>query len=148
MNLKMEKNKTEIIKLLKHKQGICSRLLEKMGEQMKAVETQDESGLGAIIEGKEELIVGLNETDKKIADLAGELDSIIIESLGREHEGLIQDIESDLEKIIEQEKICHEQLSLVKSEVLEKIKAVKKGQALLKGYGVSKRTKPNISKNV
>ncbi len=148
MNLNMEKNKTEIIKLLKQKQETCSRLLEKMDEQMKAVDSQDEPGLMVIIEGKEELIAGLNETDKKIADLASDMDCNIIESLGREHKGLVQSIESDLEKIIEQEKICHEKLSLVKNEVLEKIKAVKKGQALLKGYGVSKRVKPNISKNV
>ena len=144
----MNKQKLEIVSLLKHKQETCARLLEKMAEQMKAVDTQDESQLATIVEEKEALIAGLNETDQRIADLARDLDQIILASLVSENEGLGQSIESDLEKIIEQETICQTKLNLVKSEVLEKIKAVKGGQRLLKGYGVSQRIKPKISKNI
>jgi hypothetical protein len=144
----MDKQKTEIVKLLKHKQETCARLLEKMDEQMEAVNSQDNSRLAVIIETKEGLIAGLNENDQKISDLAGDLDEAIRESLARENEELGNRIESDLEKIIEKETVCQEKLNLVKSEVLEKIKAVKKGQTLLKGYGVSQRIKPKISKNV
>jgi len=144
----MNKQKLEIVSLLKHKQETCARLLEKMAEQMKAVDTQDESQLATIVEEKEALIAGLNETDQRIADLARDLDQIILASLVSENEGLGQSIESDLEKIIEQETICQTKLNLVKSEVLEKIKAVKSGQRILKGYGVSQRIKPKISKNI
>ncbi len=115
---------------------------------MEAVNSQDNSRLAVIIETKEGLIAGLNENDQKISDLAGDLDEAIRESLARENEELGNRIESDLEKIIEKETVCQEKLNLVKSEVLEKIKAVKKGQTLLKGYGVSQRIKPKISKNV
>ena len=144
----MNKQKIEIVSLLKYKQETCTRLLEKMGEQMKAVDIQDEPRLATIVEEKEALITGLNEADQKIADLARDLDQTILASLTSENAELARRIESNLEKIIEQETVCQAKLNLVKSEVLEKIKAVKSGQRILKGYGVSQRIKPKISKNV
>jgi hypothetical protein len=144
----MNKQEIEIFNLLKHKQETCTRLLEKMREQMKAVDTQDESRLERIVEEKEALIAGLNKTDQKIAGLARDLDQTILASLTSENAGLAKRIESDLEKIIEQETVCQTKLNLVKSEVLEKIKSVKSGHRLLKGYEVSQRIKPKISKNI
>ena len=144
----MNKQKIEIVSLLKYKQETCTRLLEKMGEQMKAVDIQDEPRLATIVEEKEALITGLNETDQKIADLARDFDQTILASLTSENAELARRIESNLEKIIEQETVCQAKLNLVKSEVLEKVKAVKSGQRILKGYGVSQRIKPKISKNV
>ena len=144
----MDKQKTEIVRLLKQKQKTCARLLQKMGEQMEAVSNQDNSRLAVIIEDKEGLIAGLNDTDQKIADLARDLDEATRKSLAREFEELARRIESDLEKIIEQESVCQEKLNIVKNEVLEKMKRVKNGQVLLKGYGISPRIKPKISKNV
>jgi hypothetical protein len=144
----MNKQEIEISSLLKYKQETCARLLEKMREQMKAVDTQGESRLVTIIEEKEALIAALNETGQKIADLARDLDQTSRASLTSGNAKLVQRIESDLEKIIEQETVCQTKLNLVKSEVLEKIKAVKSGQRLLKGYGVSQRIKPKISKNI
>ena len=144
----MEKQKTEIIRLLKHKKETCARLLQKIGEQVEAVHNQDHSRLAVIIEGKEGLISGLNETDQKISDLARDLDEATRESLTREFEELGRRIDTDLKKIIEQETVCQEKLNIVKNEVLEKIKDVKNGKVLLKGYGISPRIKPKISKNV
>ena len=144
----MDKQKTEIIRLLKHKKETCAQLLQKIGEQMEAVNNQDDSRLAVIIEDKEGLIVGLNDTDQKISDLARDLDEATQESLAREFEELARRIETDLEKIIEQEIVCQEKLNIVKNEVLEKIKGVKNGQIFLKGYGISPRIKPKISKNV
>ena len=115
---------------------------------MKAVDIQDEPRLATIVEEKEALITGLNEADQKIADLARDLDQTILASLTSENAELARRIESNLEKIIEQETVCQAKLNLVKSEVLEKVKAVKSGQRILKGYGVSQRIKPKISKNV
>jgi|TARA_B100000809_G_scaffold117222_1_gene115517 succinate dehydrogenase flavin-adding protein (antitoxin of CptAB toxin-antitoxin module) len=144
----MDKQKTEIIRLLKHKKETCARLLQKIGEQVEAVNNQDHSRLAVIIEGKEGLIAGLNETDQKISDLARDLDEATRESLTREFEELGRRIDTDLKKIIEQETVCQEKLNIVKNEVLEKIKDVKNGKVLLKGYGISPRIKPKISKNV
>ena len=144
----MDKQKTEIIRLLKHKKETCARLLQKIGEQVEAVNNQDHSRLAVIIEGKEGLIAGLNETDQKISDLARDLDEATRESLPREFEELGRRIDTDLKKIIEQETVCQEKLNIVKNEVLEKIKDVKNGKVLLKGYGISPRIKPKISKNV
>jgi hypothetical protein len=144
----MNKQEIEISSLLKHKHETCTRFLEKMREQMKAVDTQDEARLATIIEEKEALIAGLTETDQKIAGLACELDKTILVSLNSGNAELAQRIESDLEKIIEQETVCQTKLNLVKSEVLEKIKAVKSGHRLLKGYGVSQRIQTKISKNI
>jgi hypothetical protein len=144
----MNKQEIEIFSLLKYKQESCTRLLEKMREQMKAVDTHDESRLATIVEEKEVLISGLKEIDQKIDGLARDLDQIIHASLTSENAELVQRIESDLEKIIEQETACQGKLSLAKNEVLEKIKAVKSGHRLLKGYGVSQRIKPKISKNI
>ena len=142
-----EQNK-EIIKLLKHKQETCARLLLKMGEQMQAVNDQDDSQLVVIVEAKEGLITSLNEIDQKIAELARGLDAVARESLTREYKELGHRIESDLEKIIEQEMVCQEKLNLVKTEIVEKIKGLRKGQELLKGYERSQRIKPKISRNV
>ena len=144
----MDKQKTEIIRLLKHKKETCARLLQKIGEQVEAVNNQNHSRLAVIIEGKEGLIAGLNETDQKISDLARDLDEATRESLTREFEELGRRIDTDLKKIIEQETVCQEKLNIVKNEVLEKIKDVKSGKVLLKGYGISPRIKPKISKNV
>jgi hypothetical protein len=144
----MDKQKKEIIKLLKHKQETCTRLLEKMNEQIEAVNCQDNSRLSLIIEFKERLIAGLNETDQKIADLAESLSVAIRKSVANENQELGKRIEFDLQQIIEQETICQKKLNHVKSEVLERIKAVKKGQTLLQGYGISHRTKPKVSENV
>jgi hypothetical protein len=144
----MNKQEIEIFNLLKYKQETCVRLFEKMSEQMKAVDTQDESRLATIVEEKEVLIADLNEIDQKIDGLARDLDQTILSSLTSGNAELTQRIESDLEKIVEQETICQTKLNLEKSEVLEKIKAVKSGQRLLKGYGVSQRIKPKISKNI
>ena len=144
----MEKQKTEIIRLLKHKKETCAQLLQKIGEQMEVVNNQDDSRLAVIIEDKEGLIAGLNDTDQKISDLARDLDEATQESLAREFEELARRIETDLEKIIEQEIVCQEKLNIVKNEVLEKIIGVKNGQIFLKGYGISPRIKPKISKNV
>ena len=144
----MDKQKKEITKLLKYKQKTCAQLLEKMGEQMEAVRIQDNSRLLLIIEVKENLILDLNKTDQKISDLAKNLSDITQRSLFKDNEELSNRIELDLEKIIEQETVCQKKLNILKNGILEKIKAVKKGQTLLKGYGLSQRTKPKISKNV
>ena len=144
----MDKQKKEITKLLKYKQKTCAQLLEKMGEQMEAVRIQDNSRLLLIIEVKEKLILDLNKTDQKISDLAKNLSDTAQRSLVKDNETLGNRIELDLEKIIEQETVCQKKLNILKNGILEKIKAVKKGQTLLKGYGLSQRTKPKISKNV
>ncbi len=144
----MDKQKKEITKLLKYKQKTCAQLLEKMGEQMEAVRIQDNSRLLLIIEVKENLILDLNKTDQKISDLAKNLSDTTLRSLVKDNEELSNRIELDLEKIIEQETVCQKKLNILKNGILEKIKAVKKGQTLLKGYGLSQRIKPKISKNV
>ena len=118
----MKKQNTEIKKLLKQKQEICARLLQKMAEQMDAVNNQDESRLIAIVEGKEQLITKLNDTDQKIIEIVRDLDEVARESLARKNGELGTRIESDLGKIIEQETVCQEKLNLQKSEVVEKIK--------------------------
>ena len=144
----MDKQKKEITKLLKYKQETCAQLLEKMCEQMEAVRIQDNSRLLLIIEVKENLILDLNKTDQKISDLAKNLSDTTQRSLVKDNEELSNRIELDLEKIIEQETVCQKKLNILKNGILEKIKAVKKGQTLLKGYGLSQRIKPKISKNV
>jgi hypothetical protein len=144
----MDKQKEEITKLLKYKQKTCAQLLEKMCEQMEAVRIQDNSRLLLIIEVKENLILDLNKTDQKISDLAKNLSDTTLRSLVKDNEELSNRIELDLEKIIEQETVCQKKLNILKNGILEKIKAVKKGQTLLKGYGLSQRIKPKISKNV
>ena len=144
----MDKQKKEITKLLKYKQKTCAQLLEKMGEQMEAERIQDNSRLLLIIEVKENLILDLNKTDQKISDLAKNLSDTTQRSLVKDNEELSNRIELDLEKIIEQETVCQKKLNILKNGILEKIKALKKGQTLLKGYGLSQRIKPKISKNV
>jgi len=115
---------------------------------MEVVRAEDNSRLALIIEIKEKLIADLNKIDQKIVGLSKNLSGTAQESLVNDNEELGKRIELDLEKIIEQETVCQKKLNLVKNGILEKIKAVKKGQTLLKGYGLSQRIKPKISKNV
>ena len=144
----MNNKKLEIIRLLNHKQESCSQLLRKVEEQMKVVNIQADSLLTVIIADKEELIIGLNETDQKIAEGVKGLDAATRNLMVDECEELVRCIESDLEKIIELETVCQEKIKQIKSGVVEKIMELKKGQVLLKGYGVSPRIKPKVSKNV
>ncbi len=115
---------------------------------MEAVNIQADSQVTRIVGDKEELIAELNETDQKIADLVKGLDEATRKSLMGECEDLVHRIEDVLEKIIAMETVCQEKLNQVKSEVVEKIVGLKNGQVLLKGYGVSPRIKPKISKNI
>jgi hypothetical protein len=111
----MDKQNKEISKFLKYKQKICAQLLEKMGEQMEAVRTEDNSRLALIIEIKEKLIADLNKIDQKIVGLSKNLSGTAQESLVNDNEELGKRIELDLEKIIEQETVCQKKLNLVKN---------------------------------
>jgi hypothetical protein len=148
MNLIMNKQNTKFTKLLKQKQKTCAQLLQKMEEQVEAVNIQDDSKLTKIVESKEELIVELKAIDQEIAELVQELDETARATLVSENADLGNRIESELERIIELETICQEKLNLMKKEVVEEIKGLRKGQELLKGYERSQRIKPKISKNV
>ena len=144
----MKKQKAEIIQLLKQKQESCSRLLQKVEEQMELVNLQDESRLLGVVEAKETMVDQLNEIDQKIAEEVSSLNEATRKSLVREGAELARCIENDLEKIIAIETVCQQKIDQVKTEVVEKIMGLKKGQVLLKGYGVSPRVKSKISKNV
>jgi hypothetical protein len=144
----MKKQKAEIIRLLKQKQESCSRLLQKVEEQMELVNLQDESRLLGVVEAKETMVDQLNEIDRKIAEEVSSLNEATRKALVREGAELARCIENDLEKIIAIETVCQEKIDQVKTEVVEKIMELKKGQVLLKGYGVSPRVKSKISKNV
>jgi hypothetical protein len=143
-----KKQKAEIIRLLKQKQESCSRLLQKVEEQMELVNLQDESRLTRVVEAKETMVDQLNEIDQKIAEEVSSLNEATRKSLVREGAELARCIENDLEKIIAIETVCQQKIDQVKTEVVEKIMGLKKGQVLLKGYGVSPRVKSKISKNV
>ena len=144
----MKSKKTEVARLLEKKKKICVQLLQIMQEQVVATEIPNEHQLKMIINSKEEMVLELLAIDEKIFSLVQKLDKTNQKLLVSENEKLASDIEKDLTKIIEQENFCQEKLNLVRDDMGEKIKGLKKGQTLLKGYGVSQRIKSKISENI
>ena len=134
--------------LLEKKLALLKELKGQIKKQTKAVDDSDERLLAQILSAKEKVIESLikddQELNKQVAIL-NEKNRIAIANNLREFD--IQ-IEIETEKIAEMENDCEKKLMNERFELFEKMKLLKNGRTLLKGYGRSPRIKPKLKGSI
>ena len=134
--------------LLEKKLTLLKELKGHLQKQNKAVDENDESLLAQILSAKEKVIESLikddQDLDRQVAILDEKSRIAIANNL---HEFEIQ-IERETEKISEMENDCEKKLMNEKFELFERMKSLKNGRVLLKGYGRSPRIKPKLKESI
>ena len=144
--MKMEENKIKAI--LEKKISLLGELEDQIKRQIKAIDKGDESSLIKALEAKEEVIALLVKDDEEFDKCLARLDDKSRKVIAKKLKEFGVRIETETEKIIEIENDCEKKLINEKHELLVKMKSLKNGRTLLKGYGVSARIKPRISGSI
>ncbi len=144
----MKTEEQKIKAILENKIIQLGNLVKQMQEQVHAIDQNDESSLMKILDAKETVIASLVSEDRELETCVGLLDEKSRGSIAEKFKGLGTQIENEMGKIIEIENRCEEKLNNEKLELFEKMKSMKNGRTLLKGYGVSKRVRSKFSKNI
>ena len=134
--------------LLEKKLALLKELKGQIKKQTKAVDVSDERLLAQILSAKEKVIESLIKDDQELNKQVAILDEknrIAIANNLREFD--IQ-IEIETEKIAEMENDCEKKLMNERFELFEKMKLLKNGRTLLKGYGRSPRIKPKLKGSI
>ena len=142
----MEENKIKAI--LEKKISLLVELEDQIKRQIKAIDESDESSLIQALEAKENVIASLVKDDEEFDKCVARLDDKSRKVIAKNLKKFGIRIETETEKIIEIENNCEKKLINEKQELLVKIKSLKNGRTLLKGYGVSARIKPKISGSI
>tara|TARA_B100000686_G_scaffold62868_1_gene67483 strand:- start:32 stop:460 length:429 start_codon:yes stop_codon:yes gene_type:complete len=134
--------------LLEKKLVLLKKLKGHLQKQNKAVGENDERLLAQILSAKEKVIESLIKDDQDLDRQVAVLDDknrIAIANNLKEFE--IQ-IERETEIIFEMENDCEKKLMNERFELFERMKSLKKGRTLLKGYGRSPRIKPKLKGSI
>ena len=119
MNLKNPKQL--ILNNLKEEKSCFKNLMEKLKEQKKAIENQDEDRVVQIIEEKRVLIENFKKLEKEVETQLQLIPPKEIEDLARDGELIKESLETFLEVIIRMEEECEEQISSKMREVETRI---------------------------
>ena len=144
--MKMEEKKIKAI--LKNKISLLSELENQMKRQIKAIEESDEPSIIQTLEAKETVIASLIKDDEEFDKCVARLDDKNRKVITKKLKEFAVRIETETEKIIKIENDCEKKLTNEKQELLVKMKSLKNGRTLLKGYGISSRIKPKISGSI
>ena len=142
----MEENKIKAI--LEKKISLLGELEDQIKRQIKAIDESDESSLIQVLEAKEIVIASLVKDDEAFDKCVAGLDDKNRKIIAKKLKEFAVRIETETEKIIKIENDCEKKLTNEKQELLIKIKSLKNGRTLLKGYGISSRIKPKISGSI
>ena len=142
----MEEKKLKAI--LEKKITLLGELEGQIKRQIKAIEESDEPALIQALEAKENVIAVLVKDDEEFDKYIAHLDDKNRKIIAKKLKEFGVRIETETEKIIEIENDCEKKLINEKHELLVKMKSLKNGRTLLKGYGVSARIKPKISGSI
>lgn len=123
-------------------------LLNKLQEQLDAIQKQDEPRLQGIIRAKAELLESREKEEPGVEKILAGLSRTAVEAIEKKTGALKKEVEEVLAKIIELENTCQVELQAKKFLTQDKIFDLKQGRTLLKGYGTPPRIKPRISKNI
>ena len=134
--------------LIEKKLTLLKELKGHLQKQNKAVNENDELLLAQILSAKEKLIESLtksaHELDKQI-EVLDEKNRIAIANSLKE---LGVKIEIETEIIAEMENDCEKKLMNERLELFEKMKLLKNGRTLLKGYGRSPKINPRFKGSI
>ena len=144
--MKMEEKKIKAI--LENKISLLGELENQMKRQIKAIEESDEPSIIQALEAKETVIASLIKDDEEFDKCVARLDDKNRKVLAKKLKEFAVRIETETEKIIKIENDCEKKLINEKQELLVKMKSLKNGRTLLKGYRLSARIKPKISGSI
>ena len=142
----MEEKKLKAI--LEKKITLLGELEGQIKRQIKAIEESDEPALIQALEAKENVIAVLVKDDEEFDKYIAHLDDKNRKIIAKRLKEFGVRIDTETEKIIEIENRCEKKLINEKQDLLVKMKSLKNGRTLLKGYGVSSRIKPKISGSI
>ncbi len=142
----MEEKKLKAI--LEKKITLLGELEGQIKRQIKAIEESDEPALIQALEAKENVIAVLVKDDEEFDKYIAHLDDKNRKIIAKRLKELGVRIETETEKIIEIENRCEKKLINEKQDLLVKMKSLKNGRTLLKGYRLSARIKPKISGSI
>ena len=144
--MKMEEKKLKAI--LEKKITLLGELEGQIKRQIKAIEESDEPALIQALEAKENVIAVLVKDDEEFDKYIAHLDDKNRKIIAKKLKEFGVRIETETEKIIEIENRCEKKLINEKQDLLVKMKSLKNGRTLLKGYRLSARIKPKISGSI
>jgi len=142
----MEEKKLKAI--LEKKITLLGELEGQIKRQIKAIEESDEPALIQALEAKENVIAVLVKDDEEFDKYIAHLDDKNRKIIAKKLKEFGVRIEIETEKIIEIENRCEKKLINEKQDLLVKMKSLKNGRTLLKGYRLSARIKPKISGSI
>ena len=142
----MEEKKLKAI--LEKKITLLGELEGQIKRQIKAIEESDEPDLIQDLEAKENVIAVLVKDDEEFDKYIAHLDDKNRKIIAKKLKEFGVRIETETEKIIEIENRCEKKLINEKQDLLVKMKSLKNGRTLLKGYRLSARIKPKISGSI
>lgn len=134
--------------ILEKKITLLAELERQMKRQMQAVDKNDVPSLTQVLDAKEKLIESLVNDDSELEKQIAKLDKKSRIAIAKNLSELGTQIETETEKITEMENECEKKLMNERLELLEKMKSLKNGRILLKGYGMSTRIKPKIKGSI
>ena len=134
--------------ILEKKITLLAELERQMKRQMQAVDKNDVPSLTQVLDAKEKLIESLINDDSELEKQVANLDKKSRMAIAKNLSELGTQIEAETEKITEMENECEKKLMNERLELLEKMKSLKNGSILLKGYGMSTRIKPKIKGSI
>ena len=142
----MEEKKLKAI--LEKKITLLGELEGQIKRQIKAIEESDEPALIQALEAKENVIAVLVKDDEEFDKYIAHLDDKNRKIIAKKLKEFGVRIETETEKIIEIENRCEKKLINEQQDLLVKMKSLKNGRTLLKGYRLSARIKPKISGSI
>ena len=139
----------QIIKnLLEKKLILLKELRGHLQKQNKAVDENDERLLAQILSAKEKVIESLIKDDQDLDRQVAILDEKTRVAIANNLQQFEIQIERETEKISEMENDCEKKLMNERFEIFERMKSLKNGRVLLKGYGRSPRIKPKLNGSI
>ena len=138
----------KIKEILEKKISLLGELKGQMKRQIKAIDDNDEPSLIQVLELKENMIASLVKDDEEFNKCLARLDDKNRKFIAKNLKQFGARIEKEIKKIIEIENDCEKKLTNEKQGLLVKMKSLKNGRTLLKGYGISARIKPKISGSI
>jgi hypothetical protein len=137
-----------ILDSLKKEETCFKDLIDKIGEQKKAIEDKDEVRVLEIIEEKNTIIEIFHGHEDEVNIRQQSLPREEIESLEQEGKFLKASLEKLLETIIRMEEECATEIGIKMKEVEKRISGLQKGKKISKGYGGFLKNRPLISRKV
>mgnify|MGYP003963674829 FL=1 len=137
-----------ILDSLKKEESCFKDLIDKIGEQKKAIEDKDEVRVLEIIEEKNTIIEIFHSHEGEVNIRQQSLPREEIQSLEQEGKFLKASLEKLLETIIRMEEECETEIGIKMKEVEKRISGLQKGKKISKGYGGFLKNRPLISRKI